>query len=78
MEETLVPIEYGMEFIVVGHKDAISCKITLLFSYVLYETTYLKNWFFVLFDLFVSYQFSCLICLYTCLVQGTISFLFFV
>jgi hypothetical protein len=40
MEETLVPIEYGMEFIVVGHKDVISCKITLLFSYVLYETTY--------------------------------------
>jgi len=81
MEETLVPIEYGMEFIVVGHKDAISCKINLLFSYVLYETTYLKNCFFVLFvlfDLFVSYEFSCLICLSTCLVEGTISFLFFV
>ncbi len=26
----------------------------------------------------MSYQFSCLICLYTCLVEGTISFLFFV
>ncbi len=72
-----MPIEYGMEFIVVGHKDAICCKIVLFFSYVLYETTYLKNWFFVLFDLFVSYVFSCLICLSTCLVEGTIKKIIF-
>jgi hypothetical protein len=76
MEETFVPIEYGMEFIVVGHKNAICCKITLLFSYALYEITSFFSFLFLICYVCVICIFF-LIFLFTCLVEGTIKTNFF-